>query len=424
MPFLVASDGRYASDINAWLRSLPMNGVRSRDSWRAYARDVRDWASFLEADEIDIWDASEDDLERYHRSRRLGDDPVKPGTWVRGTYALCRLYRWGLGRGLIRAMPFSETGIREKGSGTESIRFVSKEDYVAWRNVGLRGVYGLHECEGTPRVRNSERNSSFADLLVTTGLRLREGSYPLLSEMPVRSQNPLVHQERWHVPPGLAKGKRARHTLAPVRVLRALEDYIAFERTVVVDAAFKVGAYKGTQWIRLCRVSGNTGWLSDGTGRVNLRDAGPEKRRRFLLCDGDTVQPLMIFLTEEGMPMSARSWESIFARATRRCSLQGYDVRISPHVLRHTFATWTLTRYLRQHMKANADGAGTYKAYLLAPVRRLMRLMGHKSSHTTFKYLDLVGDVPELLDEALEDFGLVLPDEFTDTRDGLEQATA
>ncbi|MCE7010479.1 hypothetical protein LWC34_47910 [Kibdelosporangium philippinense] len=64
---------------------------------------------------------------------------------------------------------------REVEDGTGRLRFLAYEDYLVWRDVWLRG-----SCPTARRIRvgvvgTGERNGVFADLLVCTGMRLREG---------------------------------------------------------------------------------------------------------------------------------------------------------------------------------------------------------------------------------------------------------
>lgn len=402
MPFLIDGDGRYVTDVNRWLRSLPTNGAPSPHTWRAYARDVKEWGSYLESHGLTFWEADEEDLDRYHRIRRMGTGCVSRETWLRMTYALDRLYSWAVEEGVIRAKPFDATRIREKGGRSRNIRFVSKRDYAFFRDVGLRGLLPNGSPDPRSRVENVERNAVFADLLVTTGLRLSEGSYIVTTEPPQITTDPAIRKQRWHVPAGLGKGGKERYTLAPVRVLRGLDDYVQFERTVQVRRGWEQGHYSGDGWTVLNALTLHAGRDATTGDLVKIRHADPLVRRRLLHSAHGTLEPLALFLGNDGLPLSHRAWESIFERASERCARFDRDLHITPHVLRHTFATWTLTQYLREHLQQNLSGSDTYKAYLLAPVRRLMRLLGHSSALTTFEYLDLVGDVPELLDEVLE----------------------
>ncbi|WP_436430938.1 hypothetical protein, partial [Enterococcus faecium] len=67
----------------------------------------------------------------------------------------------------------------ERAARRSDVHFIDLTDYRAFREVGLRGL----TVEGTERPgardRNGARNALFADLLVTTGLRLEEASFLL-----------------------------------------------------------------------------------------------------------------------------------------------------------------------------------------------------------------------------------------------------
>src|SRR3546814_15713721 len=83
------------------------------------------------------------------------------------------------------------------------------------------------------RDRNGARNALFADLLVTTGLRLEEASHLLAAEIPVcdaRSER----QRRVELPAALTKGDRGRSMLLPRRLLPVFDADIAVERAAAV----------------------------------------------------------------------------------------------------------------------------------------------------------------------------------------------
>src|SRR3546814_14169460 len=71
----------------------------------------------------------------------------------------------------------------ERTAKRSDVRFVTMDDYRIFRDVGLRGL----ALDGTERPgardRNGLRNALFADLLVTTGLRLEEASGLLAAEL-------------------------------------------------------------------------------------------------------------------------------------------------------------------------------------------------------------------------------------------------
>src|SRR3546814_2245730 len=94
------------------------------------------------------------------------------------------------------------------------VRFVTMDDYRIFRDVGLRGL----ALDGTERPgardRNGLRNALFADLLVTTGLRLEEASGLLADELAAIDHDHDQAQQLWlPLPPPLTKGDRGRSVL-------------------------------------------------------------------------------------------------------------------------------------------------------------------------------------------------------------------
>src|SRR5208337_3806337 len=122
----------------------------------------------------------------------------------------------------------------ERAAKRSDVRFVSLEDYRVFRDVGLRGL----DVDGAERPgardRNGARNALFAELLVTTGLRLSEASFLLASELADLAHNAARgRQARFELPSALTKGERGR------RLLQQISAYIIAERAHAV-AKFSV----------------------------------------------------------------------------------------------------------------------------------------------------------------------------------------
>ncbi|MBB4067040.1 site-specific integrase [Gellertiella hungarica] len=204
---MILRDGKlYDPDLDRFFLDLPLNGVRSRHSLRAYGYDVLVWVRFLsEACGKTVWQADRHDVLAYHRVRRRAEagQRISASSWNRAVACLDRLYRWGARERLIAEAPFSHRSVWRQGHGGRraqiaarneayepaarraDVSFVTLEDYRIFRDVGLRG----HLPEGGPRPgardRNGIRNALFADLLVTTGLRLEEASFLFASDLAV-----------------------------------------------------------------------------------------------------------------------------------------------------------------------------------------------------------------------------------------------
>jgi integrase len=126
----------------------------------------------------------------------------------------------------------------ERTAKRSDVRFVTMDDYRIFRDVGLRGL----ALDGTERPgardRNGLRNALFADLLVTTGLRLEEASGLLADELAAIDHDHDQAQQLWlRLPPPLTKGDRGRSVLVPRRLLRQITAYVAVERAAGVPSS-------------------------------------------------------------------------------------------------------------------------------------------------------------------------------------------
>jgi len=142
--------------------------------------------------------------------------------------------------------------------------------------------------------------------------------------------------------------------------------------------------------------------------RHALASFDPRRRARMVEClDGSPVQPAWLFLTERGTPMSRQAWWAVFEAANRRVAKFGYDIRITPHTLRHTFAIHMLSRLIEQEYGRGAaqeiqrTDAAMYRQVYGNPLRTVQRLLGHRYIETTMGYLTYLGESEELIDRAL-----------------------
>ena len=162
-------------------------------------------------------------------------------SWNRAVASLEKLYRWAELERLVAAAPFTHRIIWRQGHGgrrarmasrneayeraakRSDVRFITLEDYRAFRDVGLRGLAVDGAERPGARDRNGIRNSLFAELLVTTGLRLEEASFLLAFELAALERRAAGGRQAWlDLPSGLTKGDRGRRILVPRRLLQQL----------------------------------------------------------------------------------------------------------------------------------------------------------------------------------------------------------
>lgn len=426
VPLILRGHALYDPDLDRFFLELPRSGVRSRHSLRAYAYDVVVWLRFLDACGKTVWNATHEDVGAYHQERRRAevDHRITAASWNRAVASLDRLYRWGEQQGFIVEPPFSRRVMWRPAQGggrgmiasrnnayeriakRSDVRFVTMDDYRIFREVGLRGLTPDGAERSGARDRNGLRNALFADLLVTTGLRLEEGAGLLTAELAAIDRENGDAQQRWlPLPPPLTKGDRGRRVLVPRRLLRQIAAYVAVERAAAAAKfAARDGAASFERPIPVTRADLD-----------RIRDvSNPEERCRLILCDEDGTprEPAALWLTEVGRPVRPNSWEVIFTRACKRCAENGFPLSISPHQLRHTFAVHMLALLIQRRLREAASPTGPMESYRLIlgdPLQQVQRLLGHASLTTTYIYLDHIATRADTVDAAVEELLALLP---------------
>lgn len=432
MPFFVTGDGQYPlDDLNDFFRSLPSDGCHSPHTWRAYARDIDAYLTFLhDVYRIHWLDAKNEHLTHYWEVRR-GDQAEKlnlkigSSSWNRALVALDRLYRFAVEEGWIDTAPFryrdlsSRTDPRWTMSSVrrnllrdpdrqtgDTIRCITLEEYRIFRDVGLRGLLPDGTPDGSVDRRHSIRDALFADLLIETGLRVTEAAGQVVWEVPAPALLTGSGSVECHLAPAIAKGRRSRKFRLHRRLIRRLHEYIEIERANLL----------GTGGVRvdglLARRTSFTDFVhSNELKRRKIGEASLEVRRRLveLLPDG-SAQPVALWIGEHGAMLSPDRWRDIFAAASQRCTSLGFPMDVSPHTLRHTFAVSMLERLIRavlsktdQDQLADSPGAQAYRRLIGDPLRQLQRMLGHRSITTTYRYLTHLDEAVEISLRAYDD---------------------
>jgi integrase len=237
-------------------------------------------------------------------------------------------------------------------------------------------------------------------------LRLEEASALAAAELAAIGRDGRQDQQLWlRLPPPLTKGNRGRNILIPRRLHRQIDAFVEVERAAAVT---KFQARGGVTQIKKA-IHVTRGGLAR-----KLDVCTPEERSRLILCDDDGAprEPAALWLTEVGQPVRPNSWEVIFARACERCKANGYALSISPHQLRHTFATHMLAMLIQHRLREAALPPGSIESYRLIlgdPLQQVQRLLGHASLATTYIYLDHIATRADTVDAAIEELLTLLP---------------
>jgi len=345
---------------------------RSPNTWRADAEQLNIFLRWLKAQGKSWREVTMDDLQAFYRTRCLRPSahtgrPISRKTWNSCVGAVSRFYKWAESLGRIEKSPFTyrpvyvpSVGVVDKNTLSESVseepvRYVTIDEYKLFR-------------QALGAARNGERDKAFADTLLSTGLRLSEANALTVGQMP----DP--HSPRYGgiktIPFQITgKGRKTRRIRFPKSTLRAIEIY--------------KGEDRGNAIVR---------WRSKLTGQKSPRHDEPDN----------------LWLTERGTRMSAARWEEIFASASERCG-----VRCTPHMLRHTFAIYTLSALIEQSICSINEfrhrGADQYGKLIHNPLRRLADLLGHSQLATTFIYLDFVEQCEAVVDDAIAEWAKEVP---------------
>jgi len=339
--------------------------------------------------------------------------------------ALDKWVRWALYEGLLQREPFryvdkqvmTSQGLRQIRANAElesdrqarPVRFVSYEDYLLWRNVGLRGELPDGTPDPTWRGRHAERNAAFADLLISTGMRLGEAASLLVCEMPPQSGDRGLGGV--HLSAAVTKRNKPRTVFMTRRTCRAVHHYIEIERDAVVQRQLSVGGYAAAADVVTVRGAGRLALtLADGQGSWPLSKIDPQQREQLRRQDpaGRPGEPLWLWLGRDGLPLRPATWQSAFWRANERCARFDISVAVHPHTLRHSYAVHMLGLLLRETVRAlggRQDGQLTraeVKRLLIGnPMRKLQLLLGHSQESTVYAYLDVLDEAQEIVLSAM-----------------------
>jgi site-specific recombinase XerD len=420
LPFLLAPDGSYDPELNAFFSSLDM--LKSSPLTReAYARDLATFFSFLwlarrktsangVAKRRGWRDADESDRAAYYVWRNVDENGprIRASTWNREAATASRFFVWAKEEGHIATSPIRQTrtkrnSYRSNGRfdptamtsaeprpdrNRESLRWLSAPSYLTWRDVGVRGysVSGLRD----PKFRGemAGRDSAFTDLMIRTGMRLTEQASLSLYDLPDRDNNKELIKK--HLPGVIAKNSKSRAIFYPSTVLASIDAYMRGERKESIAKSWRDGSYASiAQWViddperAIARNSFGT--------QTDVNKLTPSERRRLFVRRGDLLEPFSLWLSKDGIPLSPKSWQSMFVRANQRCQAAGVDLNCHPHALRHSFAVITLEQLERGYIDSIGQMSALQREHFRMifgdPLDWVRRRLGHSSTDTTMMYL-------------------------------------
>lgn len=398
-PFLLRPDGSADVDVLSFFYSSSFGLLSEQTQW-SYAKDVRLYLSFLESQQVPWRDATYDDALNFEFWRRR--DPANPrrvsaAKFAREWAACRKFYEWQLRRGVVASVPLSSSGeLQQPGDRAprpsrearpNRVKWLTPRAFNQWRAVGLGGSRPDGSFDRGWRGRNGGRNVAFANLLWTSGLRLREAASLLMSELPDVDHD--ARYLRGRVGSAVAKG-RGRDFWMAASTRSELDGYRLSSRAAAVRRAQREHRYELLRG-RLVVVGADRDRLlvEDESGdrrETRVGEFTARERVRLLVQGPGGLEPAMLFLGESGLPMDYPTWESVSSAATRRCREIGVEVGCYPHMLRHSFALrmlLTLTHAFDRRMGLSPEERREYRLLFGDPWVLVQTLLGHASPETT-----------------------------------------
>ena len=346
-------------------------------SKRTYAIEMRMWFDFLWRTRSIDWDeATEDDVMAYQfwrMSSPENEGRVSGATWAKAVAAMDKFYAWAAGppRHYVEFSPVpvgaggrAKPGVRPKNARQSRDRWISPRTYVMWRDVGLRGYDAVvDDATGevkagtvsvSERGRNDVRNAAFTDLMFSAALRRGELGLLLVEELP----------ESWadevFLPPTVTKGGVERAwTVVDPNALKRVDTYLARTRLAAIRRAQAQGRYESMSHAIIAEevVTNSAHGVAVRLGTnetIPVSELTPGQRQVLLRRTNQGLEPMMLWVSEDGLPMSPASWTDVFKKANARVSLEyqrlgrrGAPPRLTPHSLRFTCALFVLLAYAR-----------------------------------------------------------------------------
>ena len=411
-PIIVDDQMRPIEPLCTFLRLYSEN--IERNSAHAYALDALRFCRFLESNGLDILTATRADIVAY-RKHRLASG-LSARSWSRELVVVRALFNYLFETGQRPNLPWIRVGSRSvvtpRTTKTElDVRALSHDQWITFRNVGLGGELPSGEIDSSYRGSCTMRNTSAAELALTTGMRLNEWRTLLDVEIPSSNNSVGIALQ------ACAKNGRFRRVYVPVSTVQIVDLYRNTERKAAVRRAQRILRTRLASLALVREIDTSAGKITyslDGRARRSKIAAIPPDIRRILVLkrpDG-WIEPLSLFLGNTGKPPSARRWHQYFQDANSRLASLGVGppmlpAAITTHDLRHTFAVVMLRGLQQIAVKIEATrprtGTGTISEHIVHnPLLTLQRLLGHASPATTMVYLRYIDESDELIQRAFE----------------------
>ncbi|ASL10491.1 site-specific integrase [Mycobacterium intracellulare] len=430
-PIFLAPDRRVDARLSTYAQTRIFRGYTA-ETRRNHVTDLRLFLTFLWAKKVGWWEATRDDVEDYEHWRRFAEhNPRRIGgaKWDRELSALASFYAWASEHRHVPRSPVAMKRViardgaavtvpaaRAKDARRSNVHWLTPRSWRRWIDVGLRG----YTCDGVLDRgwggRLEDRNVAYVRLMVTSGLRRAEGGSLLTVEVPAR-RGDTSRYCRGRIAAEVTRAKKPRTFYAAADAVAEVETYCDSSRALAVRGAQQARRYERLKERRV--VTEITRGLSplvvwrcpDGSIVRRELNSLTVNERMTLFVEGEHgLEPLWLWLNEQGLPFQVHSWDGVFTAANRRCDTvltprqrlgldphKVYAPYATPHSARHSFALYmlvVLNSLMDQRYGLTPEDRRDFRHLYGDPWFMVQNLLGHASRETTVeRYLAPVADL-------------------------------
>ncbi|MGW0315048.1 site-specific integrase [Streptomyces flavidovirens] len=340
--FLIGPAGLPDLRVNAFFASSKMRN-RSDLTNRDYAYSLALWLNFLLVLGRNWWEATEEDASDFQFWRLTdpgNEQRVGKSSFAKDVAGCKKFYKWA-GKNYQVIDPFDELEY-DRGKRQQNVKWLDPDAIRRWRDLGVRGRGLDGRLDRRWRGRNDQRDGAFVDGLYGTGLRLTSWSSVVLPELPRMA--PGRGYFTCQLAEQCAKRGNGYTYWMPRTVAAGAHAYREGARARAVRRAQESGLYESIRGLRVVRLArrGKGVEIPDGKGGRVTRawnDVAPQVRMRLFTETPQGLEPLSLWLNEDGMPRDAHGWHHTFESANTRIEDLGLDnFTCTAHMHRHSFA--------------------------------------------------------------------------------------
>lgn len=312
LPQLVDVRGVPVRGINQYLRTNCT--VWSQNTIRTYANHLARLASWVEENNMEAVELTQDHLARYaHALAGRSSNRLKSSTCISALTVAQSYLKWNELAATETTPPFPSKPHARKLLRSANSR-LGILDAPMIEPVKFALLIDARKFAQTMLSQefsgiHAKRNELLARLMYESGLRVAE-----VASFKIEDLSNAVYDDSPSIASIIGKGQKRRFVSIPSALLRELHGYIDLERASLLE-----------------NIRGN-------------------------------LKPAEVFLGQHGHPISTSYIQQLFREAST-----GLQRRITPHTLRHTYATY--------HYLVNRD------------IVQLQKLLGHADLTTTSKYI-------------------------------------